>query len=103
MSKHWKIVGINFDHFHMGDLLRLVYEHPSAEIAGVCDDDPERLCPELDEILPDSANLPYDMRKVIESVVDDGEFMEYFPHWAMSMLCGFSRIDGRTVGIGRTV
>ena len=64
-----------------------------------CDDDPERLCPELDEILPDSANLPYDMRKVIESVVDDGEFMEYFPHWAMSMLCGFSRIDGRTVGI----
>jgi len=64
-----------------------------------CDDDPERLCPELDEILPDSPNLPYDMRKVIESVVDDGEFMEYFPHWAMSMLCGFSRIDGRTVGI----
>jgi len=64
-----------------------------------CDDDPERACPELDDILPDSPNLPYDMRKVIESVVDDGEFMEYFPHWAMSMLCGFARIDGRTVGI----
>jgi len=64
-----------------------------------CDDDPERACPELDDILPDSPNLPYDMRRVIESVVDDGEFMEYFPHWAMSMLCGFARIDGRTVGI----
>ena len=64
-----------------------------------CDDDPERACPELDDILPDSPNLPYDMRKVIESVVDDGEFMEYFPHCAMSMLCGFARIDGRTVGI----
>lgn len=43
MNKHWKIVGINFDHFHMGDLLRLVHEHPSAEIAGICDDDRERM------------------------------------------------------------
>ena len=32
-------------------------------------------------------------------IVDDGEFFEYFPHWARSIICGFSRIDGRTVGI----
>lgn len=33
----WKVAGINFDHMHMGDLLRLVYDHPNAEIVGVCD------------------------------------------------------------------
>jgi predicted dehydrogenase len=38
-----KIVGINFDHFHMGDLLRMAYEHPRGEIAAICDDDPERM------------------------------------------------------------
>ena len=51
-------------------------------------DDPERLCPELDSILPDSPSMPYDMAQVIASVVDDGEFMEYFPHWAKSIICG---------------
>jgi glucose-fructose oxidoreductase len=38
-----KIVGINFDHFHMGDLLRMAFEHPRAEIAGICDQDPARM------------------------------------------------------------
>lgn len=41
--KIWKIAGINFDHMHMGDLLRKVHEHPDAEIAGVCDEDPARM------------------------------------------------------------
>src|SRR5262247_2991325 len=38
-----KIVGVNFDHMHMGDLLRMAYEHPRAEIVGVCDEAPERM------------------------------------------------------------
>lgn len=38
-----KIVGINFDHMHMGDLLRMAHEHPRAEIVGVCDEDPTRM------------------------------------------------------------
>jgi acetyl-CoA carboxylase carboxyltransferase component len=63
------------------------------------DDDPERLCPELRELLPASPNLPYDMHAVVNAVVDDGEFLEYFPHWARSIICGFGRVDGRTVGI----
>jgi len=46
-----------------------------------------------------SPNQPYDMKKVIREVVDDGEFFEYFPHWAKSIVCGFSRIDGMTVGV----
>jgi propionyl-CoA carboxylase beta subunit len=63
------------------------------------DDDPERLCPELRDLLPASPNLPYDMHTVITAVVDDGEFLEYFPHWARSIICGFGRVDGRTVGV----
>ena len=38
-----KIAGINFDHFHMGDLLRMAHEHPTAEIVGIADEQPERL------------------------------------------------------------
>ncbi len=62
-------------------------------------DDPERLCEMLRDILPASSNQPYDMKKVIAEVVDDGEFFEYFPHWAKNIVCGFSRINGRSVGV----
>ena len=62
-------------------------------------DDPERLCPQLREILPDSANVPYDMKAVIAEVVDDGEFLEYHAGWAGLIVCGFGRVDGRSVGI----
>ena len=43
MNKPWKIVGIEFSHMHMGDLLRCVHHHPNAEIAGICDVDPARM------------------------------------------------------------
>ena len=62
-------------------------------------DDPTRLCESLRNILPASANQPYDMKKVVAEIVDDGEFFEYFPHWAKSIICGFSRLNGQTVGI----
>jgi len=62
-------------------------------------DDPTRSCDALRSILPTSANMPYDMKKVITEVVDGGEFFEYFPNWAKSIVCGFSRIDGHSVGI----
>ncbi len=39
----WRVAGINFDHFHMGDLLKMVQEHPDAEIAAIADEDPSRL------------------------------------------------------------
>jgi predicted dehydrogenase len=41
--KTWRIAGINFDHFHMGDLLRMAHDHPSAEIVAICDEQPERM------------------------------------------------------------
>lgn len=41
--KKLKVVGLNFDHMHMGDLLRLCHEHPEVEIAGICDEEPARM------------------------------------------------------------
>lgn len=42
---HWKVAGINFDHFHMGDNLRMVAEHPDATIVAICDEQLERMRP----------------------------------------------------------
>ncbi len=63
------------------------------------DDDADRATPELADLLPDSPNQPYDMKKVIAAVVDDGDFFEVNQHWAQNLVCGFGRVDGRTVGI----
>ncbi len=63
------------------------------------DDDPERSCDELLQIMPDSSSQPYDMHHVIGSVSDDGEFFEVHKHWAQNILCGFARIAGHAVGI----
>ena len=62
-------------------------------------DDPDRECPALASVLPDSPNVPYDMKTVIAEVVDDGDFFEYHASWARSIVCGFARIDGRSVGV----
>lgn len=43
MNSRWKIAGVNFDHFHMGDLLRMAHEHPNAEIVGIADEQLERM------------------------------------------------------------
>jgi propionyl-CoA carboxylase beta chain len=55
--------------------------------------------PSNNDVLPDSSNKPYDMIKVIEAVVDDGEFFEYAHHWARNIVCGFARLDGFPIGI----
>ena len=62
-------------------------------------EDPDAAVVELREIVPNSANQPYDMKRVISAVVDEGDYLEYFPHWAMNLTCGFARIGGRVVGI----
>jgi len=53
----------------------------------------------LDLIIPDSPDKPYDMKEVITSVVDDGEFLEIHPHWAENMIVGFARLGGHSVGV----
>src|SRR5437763_166882 len=62
-------------------------------------DDPLRQDPELDSVVPDSPNKPYDMRDVVRRVVDDGEFFEVHEHYAKNIVCGFARLDGYAVGI----
>ncbi len=54
---------------------------------------------ELDAFVPDSANQPYDMHTVIEHVLDDGEFLEVQALFAPNILCGFGRVEGRSVGV----
>ena len=70
-------------------------EPPESEPA----DDPDRSCTALTSIMPDSSNHPYDMKKVIAEVVDDGDFMEYHANWAGAIVCGFARLDGKPIGI----
>lgn len=53
----------------------------------------------LDTFVPDSANQPYDMHGVIESIVDDGEFLEIQALFAPNIICGFGRVEGRSVGV----
>ena len=63
------------------------------------DDPADRRCEELYDMIPSSANQPYDMREVVKTVVDDGEFFEYAASWAGSITCGFARLGGYAVGI----
>jgi propionyl-CoA carboxylase beta chain len=62
-------------------------------------DDPERMDMELDSIVPDNPNKPYDMRGVVRLIVDDGEFFEVHEHFATNIICGFSRLHGYPIGI----
>ncbi len=63
-------------------------------------DDPEdRICEELDDIVPDDPNIPYDMKKVIESIVDRGTFFEVHEHYAPNLIVGFARMGGKSIGI----
>ena len=57
-------------------------------------DYPDRLCEDLRDLLPSSPNQPYDMKKVITSVVDGGDYMEVHATFARQITCGFARIDG---------
>ena len=63
------------------------------------EDPVDRSCDEIIGLIPDAPNKPYDMKKVIADVVDDGDFFEVFPFYAMNIICGFARIDGHVVGL----
>ena len=62
-------------------------------------DDPNRVDPALDTIIPDASNKVYDMREVIQSIVDNGEILEPHYHYAKNAIVCFARLNGRTVGI----
>ena len=62
-------------------------------------DDPSRIDKSLDTLIPDSPNKPYDMKELIQKVVDEGDFFELQEAYGRNIITGFARIDGATVGI----
>jgi propionyl-CoA carboxylase beta chain len=64
-----------------------------------CSDDINRRDKELDTVVPDSPNKPYDMLDVIHKVVDNGDFLEVHKHYAKNLIVGFARFNGQAVGI----
>ena len=50
-------------------------------------------------MVPDDPNKPYDMKDIIYSIVDDGDFMEVHKDFAKNVICGFARFNGRSTGI----
>src|SRR5213082_1142316 len=62
-------------------------------------DSPVRIEPKLNSIVPEASNQPYDIREVIDLIVDDGYFFEVHRDYAPNIVVGFARLDGRSVGI----
>ncbi len=69
--KTFKVVGINFDHMHMGDLLRQVAEHPNAEIAGICDEQPARMQAVAQKFAIPTEHIFTDYRHCLETTQPD--------------------------------
>lgn len=72
-----------------------------------CEEEPPALAyessnemrPELDAIIPDNPNQPYDIREVIDGTVDEGSFLEVHKEFAQNIVVGFARLGGRSIGI----
>src|SRR4051812_45309891 len=62
-------------------------------------DPSDREDPELDRLIPDSPNKPYDMHEVVRRVVDDGRFLEVHERYAENIVCGLARLGGHVVGV----
>jgi len=63
------------------------------------DDPTDRQDRELDALVPDASSKPYDMKEAIRRVCDDGEMLEVHEGWARNIICAFTRLDGRSVGV----
>jgi len=63
------------------------------------DDPPDRADEGLNSLVPTNSNLPYDIKKVITTVVDEGAFLEVHEHFAKNIVVGFARLGGQSVGI----
>ncbi len=84
------------------DLRRLIDFLPSCNQSGVPSrdfyDDPKRQEKSLDTLIPDNPNLPYDIKELIYKVIDEGDFFEIQKDFAANIVCGFGRVEGKTVG-----
>jgi propionyl-CoA carboxylase beta chain len=82
------------------ELLSYLPQNNAADAPRVMtDDDPNRVEPKLDTIVPANPNKPYDIRDVITAAVDGGQFLEVHQAYAENIVVGFARLDGRSVGV----
>jgi propionyl-CoA carboxylase beta chain len=107
-SVHTQISGVAHlaapDEAHALDLARRILGYlPQNNLADpptIASSDPaDRRDAELDSIIPGDPSQPYDMRDVIERVVDQGSFLELQPAWAANLIIGFARLEGRAIGL----
>jgi acetyl-CoA carboxylase carboxyltransferase component len=63
------------------------------------DDDPLRMAPELDSIIPQDPSKPYDMKDIIRLTLDEGQFFEIHENYAKNIVVGFGRLGGHSVGV----
>ena len=71
MSKTWRIAGIDFEHMHMGDNLRMAFENPNVEIVGICDPNPEKMTQSIDNFGLSADAVFTDYRSCMESTRPD--------------------------------
>ncbi|MDG1479668.1 MAG: acyl-CoA carboxylase subunit beta [Myxococcota bacterium] len=82
------------------ELLSYLPQNNLEEAPRLATEDPvSRVCPELDELVPLSANQPYDITELITAVADEGRFLEVQADYAGNVVVGFCRLGGRSVGI----
>jgi acetyl-CoA/propionyl-CoA carboxylase len=81
-------------------LLSFIPQNNAEEPAIVeTNDDPNRIDPKLINILPENPYQQYDMKEIIKSIVDNGDFFEVHELFAENILVGFARMGGRSIGI----
>ncbi len=87
----------------IADLKRLLSFLPDNNLSAVpsiqCTDDLNRICGDIEDLIPAEPNKPYDMLDIISRLVDGGDFFEVHKYFAQNIIVGFARINGSTVGI----
>ncbi len=84
----------------VGDILSYLPDHSDLPAPSIVSADPiDRPTPEAGEVVPESATGSYDVRSVIEAIVDDGDFYEIRSRWANNVVTAYARIGGQSVGI----
>ncbi len=82
------------------DLLRYLPQNYLEKPPAVeCTDDPNRTDPELNKVVPTNPRIPYDIKVIIQSVLDNNHFLEVHKHYAQNMVVGFGRLNGQVVGV----
>lgn len=117
--KRWKIAGINFDHMHMGDNLRMAFNHPDVEIVGICDEQPQRMANAVENFHVPKTRVFTDYRACLEQTEPDlvilcpatarhGEWVEKVAPFGVHLLvekpfaASLAEADRMTVAVDKT-